>query len=105
MAAEPKKSAPKGQEKILVKFVHSCGAYAKGEIAALPVDMANAALARMSPQVCEVHGDGIPKPRDKSKDGASSIAQYRERALRAEGALGVALDKLEANDTKTKKTA
>lgn len=87
----------KKPEKVLVQFTQACAPYAKGEVAALPAEMAQTVLQPQGtrPAVAELYKGGKPAPRDRSGDGTSSVDTLRRRADKAEGALSVALDKVE----------
>jgi len=93
----------KKSDKVLVIYIRACAPYAKGEIVALPRDMAESAMREQGtrPAVAELYKDGIPKPRDRRSDSIGSVESYKARAEKAEAALSVAVDKLE--DAKGKK--
>lgn len=99
MTASTKASTGKQRrsDKVLVIFTRACAPYAKGEIAALPTEMAQTVLnpSGTRPAVAELHLGGTPQPRDKHSDGTSAIDVLRRQKDRAEGALSAALDKLE----------
>jgi hypothetical protein len=90
-------TAKRRSEKVLVRFTQACAPYAKDEVAALPVEMAQSVLNAQGvrPPVAVLHLDGVPKPRSRDNDATSAVEALRRRADKAEGALA-ALERTEA---------